>query len=202
MKETHPVTRQTLILAVAVALTLGFVGGAAFTSFKLAGSSAPSMPPQAGQKKKMPPMPDTSAQVAAQILKLEEYLKANPQDADAWASLGNQFFDSNRFKDAIEAYEKSLAIKPDNAHVLTDLGVMYRRDNQPQKAVDMFDRAIEVDGGLETPRFNKGVVLMHDLNDLPSAVKAWEALVVINPMAQTPGGELVANILERMKKQQ
>ncbi len=199
--ETNMVTRQTLILAMAVALTLGFVGGAAFTSFKLAGSAAPvgmSMPPQAENKQAMP---DPSPEIASRILKLEQYLKENPDDPEAWAQLGHQFFDSDRFKDAIEAYEKSLSIKPDNAPVLTDLGVMYRRNEQPKKAVEMFDRAIAADGVLDTPRFNKGVVLMHDLEDLPGAIKAWEGLISINPMAQTPGGELVANILERLKKQ-
>ena len=204
MKETKMVTRQTLFLAVAVALTLGFVGGAAFTSFKLAGSSAPaSMPPQA-QKQQMPPQQseDMTAQIAARILKLEQYLKENPSDAEAWAQLGNQFFDSNRFKDAIEAYEKSLSINPNNAHVLTDLGVMYRRAEQPRKAVEMFEKAIQADPALENPRFNKGVVLMHDLEDLPGAIKAWEGLVEMNPMAQTPGGELVGNIIDRLKKQQ
>ncbi|MCG8565797.1 MAG: tetratricopeptide repeat protein [Desulfobacterales bacterium] len=203
MKNNNLVTRQTLFLCIAVALTIGFIGGAAFTSFKLAAPSAPGpgMPPQAG-KKQMPPAPDNSAQIAARILKIEQFLKENPNDADAWANLGNQFFDSNRFADAIEAYEKSLSLKPDNAHVLTDLGVMYRRNENPQKAVEMFDKAIGVDPSLGTPRFNKGVVLMHDLENMAGAIKAWEELVTINPMAQTPGGELVAEVLERLKKNQ
>jgi len=42
---------------------------------------------------------------------------------------------------------------------------------------------------------------MHDLNDLPGALKAWEALVEINPVAQAPGGGTGQRSDPRVKKQ-
>jgi cytochrome c-type biogenesis protein CcmH/NrfG len=179
---------------------IGFFGGTVYSSFKLAGSNT-----RQASSQKMPEInfdqesQDDSAQVAAQILKLEQYLKNNPEDAAAWTQIGNLFFDSNQPDNAIDAYEKSLAIEPGKVEVLTDLGVMYRRNKQPQKAIEMFDKVIALDPGFETARFNKGIVLMHDLNDLEAGIKAWEELVKVNPMATTPNGESLDAMIRRIK---
>lgn len=157
------------------------------------------MPPQAGVQSGGDGQAD--AAIGARILELEEFLKAHPENVQAWVELGNTFFDVNRFKDAIQAYEKSLELSPGDPHVLTDLGVMYRRDNAPQKAVACFDKAIAASPDFETARFNKGIVLMHDLNDLPGAIKAWEELVEVNPMAEAPNGQLVNTLINGLKQQ-
>jgi tetratricopeptide (TPR) repeat protein len=128
-------------------------------------------------------------------------LKENPDNVQAWVELGNAFFDINRFVDAINAYEKSLSIQADNPHVLTDLGVMYRRNNEPEKALTAFNKAITVQSDFETAWFNKGIVYMHDLNDLPKAIEAWEQLVKVNPTARTSGGQLVSEMVEKLKTQ-
>jgi tetratricopeptide (TPR) repeat protein len=90
-------------------------------------------------------------------------------------------------------------LNPNNADVTTDLGVMYRRTGQPQKAIEAFDKAAKIDPGHETALFNKGIVLMHDLNDLERAVKAWEELVKRNPAATSPTGQPVKNLVEKLK---
>lgn len=126
-----------------------------------------------------------------EIREVEAYLENHPGDADAWTKLGNLFFDSDQFENSITAYQKSLKISPGNKNVMTDMGVMYRRINQPEKAVDIFDRVIEQDPLFETARFNKGVVLIHDLNDIQGGIRAWEDLVSINPLAMAPNGEAV-----------
>jgi len=194
------VSRQTLFMAVLVSLTLGFVGGAAYTSFKLAGVSVTDVPVPASKPATMAPSGEKalSDQTRSQILELELLVKKNPEDTAAWVQLGNLFFDVNRFEDAIHAYEKSLALAPGDPRVLTDLGVMYRRNQMPEKAIQAFDRAIAADPGFETAHFNKGIVLMHDLNDLPAAVLAWKALVEINPNAVSPGGEPLKSLIERL----
>jgi hypothetical protein len=40
---------------------------------------------------------------------------------------------------------------------------------------------------------------MHDLNDIEGAVKAWEGLVAINPMARSSSGQLVADLIKRVQ---
>ncbi len=201
---TNTVQKQTLYMAILVSITFGFMIGAVYTSFKLAGqnpvqtaSQAPSQPAQDSGESA-----DQAAMIGAKMLKLEQSLKENPDNVEAWTQLGNLFFDSGRFSDAIEAYEKSLALAPGNPNVLTDLGVMYRRNKDPKKAIEIFDKAIAAQPDFETARFNKGVVLMYDLNDLPGAIQAWEALVEVNPVATAPNGQLVQLLVTDLKKGQ
>jgi tetratricopeptide (TPR) repeat protein len=92
-------------------------------------------------------------------------------------------------------------LAPNDANVWTDMGVMYRRSGQPQEAIKAFDKAVEVDPKHETSRFNKGIVLMHDLNDTPGAIKAWEGLVQVNPVAVAPNGQSVDQMVMSMKQQ-
>jgi cytochrome c-type biogenesis protein CcmH/NrfG len=193
------VTRQALYMAILVSVTAGFIVGAAYTSFKLAGESA-------GTQTHTTPAPGAGGQpsapdVDARIAEIEKFLELNPEDASVWAELGHLYFDTHRFEEAIDAYQRSLAIEPDNPAVLTDLGVMYRRSGDSKKAVQTFDQAVAVSPGFETALFNKGVVLMADLNDLAGAMAAWEELVRVNPDATTASGEKVADIIERMKQQ-
>ena len=214
-KKEKMITRQTFYISILISLTLGFFIGTAYTSFKLADSRQPGkrhMPPaMMGNAPKGTPPPekgagrdkkqDLATMADPHIRKLQAFLKENPDNPQGWVELGNAFFDLDRFGDAINAYEKSLSIQPDNPHVLTDLGVMYRRNNEPEKALEAFNRAIAVQPDFETPWFNKGIVYMHDLNDIPKAIEAWEQLVKINPTARTSGGKLVSELVETMKSQ-
>jgi len=193
---TGMVHKQTLYMAILVSITLGFMAGAMYTSFKLAGQT-PGV--QQAADSQDTESQEASAQMGSQILKLEQALKENPENVDAWTQLGNLFFDSDRFSDAIEAYGKSLSLKPGDPNVITDLGVMYRRNKNPKKAIETFDMAIAADPAFETARFNKGVVLMHDLDDLAGGIKAWEELVEVNPGATAPNGEPVSELVARMK---
>lgn len=199
MDHSDYVKKQTLIGAVIGALLIGFIGGVVYSSYKLGGQAAV----QANRPANMPAAAPTdegpSIDMASQILKIEQYLKNHPKDEKAWAQLGHLFFDSDQYVNAIEAYQKSLEINPSQIGVITDMGVMYRRNKQPQKAVESFNKAISMDPKFETARFNKGIVLLHDLNDFEGGIKAWEELVQINPLATAPNGESVDSIIMRMK---
>ncbi|MFH2091255.1 MAG: tetratricopeptide repeat protein [Pseudomonadota bacterium] len=195
------VKKQTVITVMILSLAVGFAGGAVYSSFKLAGQGTASQ--MAGKTAGPGPQQESneaSVEYAAQILELETFLQKNPEDAGSWTKLGNLFFDSKQHVNAIEAYEKSLLLAPGNLGVMTDLGVMYRRNDQPQKAIEMFDQVIALDPKFEQARFNKGITLLHDLNDFDGGIKAWEELVKINPMAVTSSGESVDQLIKRMRK--
>jgi hypothetical protein len=66
--------------------------------------------------------------------------------------------------------------------------------------VDAFDRAMKIDATHEISRFNKGIVLFHDLKDEPGALVAWESLLDINPTATSPGGQTVRELVDHIKK--
>jgi cytochrome c-type biogenesis protein CcmH/NrfG len=200
--DNNMVKLQTLIGAVVLSLIIGFIGGAVYTSMTLSGgtpvaANKPGMPAPSSQVEK-----GVSDDMASQIFKLETYLKENPKDDKAWAQLGNLFFDSDQYANSIDAYNKSLELNPKQIGVITDMGVMYRRNKQPEKAIEAFDKAIALDPKFETARFNKGIVLLHDLNDVAGGIKAWEDLVAVNPFAMAPNGDSVDAIVQRMKNQQ
>lgn len=202
-KKENPVgyiKKQTLIFAVLISLCIGFFGGTLYSSFKLAPeNSVKGQGKTAGQKGDPHGHPDLSMELSAKIAELEQYLKNDPEDGAAWTKLGDLFYDSDQPQNAIDAYEKSLVIEPERAGVITDLGTMYRRNNEPEKAIEAFDKAIAVDPSFETARFNKGVVLLHDLNDLEGCIKEWEVLVGMNPMAVAPNGDSVDSIIQKLK---
>jgi len=179
------VSKQTLVTSVFVALMVGFFGGLVFGIYKTS-SGLPTA--QSGNM----PGDDGRAQM---LQALTEKVRQDPNDTDAWIQLGHLNFDRNAVPEAIEAYEKALALQPDNAPVRTDLGIMYRRAKRPEEAIREFDRAIVIDPKLENARFNKGVVLLHDLNDKAGALQAWEELLKINPVAMAPNGQSVDELI-------
>ncbi|MFO7557925.1 MAG: tetratricopeptide repeat protein [Desulfobacterales bacterium] len=191
------VTKQTVLTVGIIAFVLGFLSGIVFALYKMppdAEIRTPEMHQHAMQQQDIP------EEIEAKILKLEQWTSEKPGDAGAWTELGNAYFDTGKHEKAISAYTKSLELNPDNAEVLTDMGVMYRRTGKPAEAVKSFDKAIAVDPQAEIARFNKGIVLMHDLNDIEGAIQAWEELIEINPVAVTPSGQSVEQLIQKFKK--
>lgn len=188
------VRKETLLLVSLLCLAVGFFGGIVFAVFK-SDSRAPvtSAPAQMGT-----PSPASSDRIAA----LKRQAVANPGNANAWTELGNAYFDSNQIDASINAYRKSLELVPNNPNVWTDMGVMYRRSGKPEEAIKAFDQAIAVDPKHEVSRMNKGIVLLHDLNDANGAIKAWEGLLEVNPIAVAPNGISIDQMVTELKKRQ
>jgi cytochrome c-type biogenesis protein CcmH/NrfG len=194
--DSNTVKKETMWMVASFALVLGFLAGVVFGVYK-SGSGKPfqkSTFSQPVEKEK-----GVSAEKTAQIFELEKKTKENPSDVAAWTNLGNLYFDTGNYQKAITAYNKSLALNPSNADVMTDLGIMYHRTGQPQKAIEAFDKAAKIDPRHETSLYNKGIVLMHDLNDMDGAVKAWEELLKRNPAATSPTGQPIKDLVKKLK---
>ena len=130
---------------------------------------------------------------------LKQEVAQNPGNTSAWIQLGHIYFDMDKHSHAISAYEKSLEQNPNNADVLTDLGIMYRRSGQPKEAIKKFDMAIAINPNHETARFNKGIVLIYDLGDREGAIRAWEDLLEINPVAMAGNNQSVDQMVKHYK---
>jgi len=191
------VRKETFWLGTLLALAVGFFGGVMFAVFKSDTAAVPGPTPAQAPQAQVA-QPDKSRMIAA----LESETAKNPRNMEAWIQLGNEYFDSDQHEKAIQAYQKALEINPANANVWTDLGVMYRRSGNPQKAIECFDKAIAADPKHEPSRLNKGIVLLHDLKDFDGAIKAWEELLEVNPIAMAPTGRSVDEMLQQLKKQE
>jgi cytochrome c-type biogenesis protein CcmH/NrfG len=184
---------ESMILVVVLTLMVGFLSGVVFSAFRT--SRLLPMHPDS-HTTGLPLSPEQSRQIAA----LEDRTRQNPKDVEALTQLGHLYFDTGQPSKAIEVYEKSLELNSTRPDVWTDLGVMYRRSGDSQRAVETFRKALSLKPDHQIALFNTGVVLMHDLNDLAGALQSWEKLVSINPQAQTPGGDSIAELVDELRK--
>jgi tetratricopeptide (TPR) repeat protein len=130
---------------------------------------------------------------------LKEKVSEVPDDPDLWTELGNAYFDSDQYRDAIAAYQRSLELDAGNANVWTDMGIMYRRLGEYSRALSAFDRAIAEDPAHQMSRFNRGVVLFYDLEDRVGAFQSWDELAEMNPNFRIPDGRTIVQMLRDLR---
>ncbi len=193
------IKRSTALIIAAVCLVVGFLAGMFYsTTFKGGRKVRKTTVKQPTPQARVPSSVSVSPQSGV-ISTLEKEVAANPQSADAWARLGHAYFDANQFEKAINAYKKHLELNPDNADVWTDMGVMYRRKGRPDEALRSFNKAIEINPRHQQSRFNKGIVLMHDLKNPEAGVKAWEELVNIYPDTKNQEGIPLKELIKKFR---
>jgi cytochrome c-type biogenesis protein CcmH/NrfG len=201
--------KETAILAIAIALFVGFAIGATVGILymvnreekeieKTAMVQKPQMAPS-GAPASAPPG-SQSMKLASQIQTLKEIVKKDPENLPAWVELGNLYFDSDRPQEAIEAYRQYLATKPDNPDVRTDMGVMYRKLGQSDKALEEFGKAAQSDPKHANSRYNIGIVLLHDKQNIRAAIKAWEEYLKVDPNSER--AQRIRAQIDKMKTMQ
>jgi len=183
--EVKTISLNTALIIGLIALLIGFFGGNIYNAYKSGSGGVAQNPAR-----------NAPIQDSARMFALEQQLKSNPNNAAAWLELGNLYYDSDKYQDAIRAYTQYLSINPSNANVLTDLGTMYRRAGNPTEAISSFDKAMELDPRHEHARFNKGIVLYYDVGFQDDAVKVWQELSKINPNFRTPDGRTITDLLK------
>lgn len=183
--------KETIIYLV-VALIFGLLIGVIYANYK---RDAAPQPAAGAPRTAVPPAPVVNYQ--QQITTLEGIVAREPENRNAWVQLGNNFFGADQPMKAIEAYDKALALNPDDPNVITDQGTMYRRLGWYDRAIDNFSRAAALDPNHPQSRYNLGIVYRYDLQDIEKAIAAWEDFLAINPVGQ--GVEQVRAELELMR---
>jgi len=183
---------STLIGAVVTAFIAGMLAGIVLSKYKTGGSL--SIQPESASENNLP------SDISDQIAEHEKAVTLNPDNIEAWIHLGDLYFDSGLSEKSIAAYEKALALNPVNAEVWTDMGVMYRKIGKFEKAIQCFDKAVGINPRHEVSRFNKGIVLMHDLKNKQDAIRVWEELLDVNPLAMAQDGLTVDEMLKQLKQ--
>ena len=192
----RPDNRRQMI-TYCIIFVIGFLAGVAFTVYKSSSITPVSVTVPDGQQS--PPHNEETHQAT---INLEAEVTANPGNFQAWASLGNLYYDTDQATKAIAAYNKSLQLHKGDANLITDLGVMYRKNNQPEKAIEHFNRAIQENSTHLPSRYNKGIVLLYDLGDQKAAIAAWEEMLGIDPQAKTANGMTIRDLIDKVKADQ
>lgn len=133
-----------------------------------------------------PPRSNTAVMPGSnQIELLNRMVAEQPDNLNAWVRLAHENFDADRPMEAVKAYARALALRPDDADLLTDQGVMFRRLGWFDQAVANFSRAAEVDATHIQSLYNLGIVYRYDLNDTPRAIEAWSRYLQREPAGQS-----------------
>jgi tetratricopeptide (TPR) repeat protein len=197
--RTNWTTTQAYVLAAVCLLLGGMVG------YLLRGSSSnPATPSYAAQS----PGADSGAmqQITPEMMKhmadkqaepLLAKLKTNPNDADTLADVGNIYYDTQNFREAIGYYQQSLNLK-DNANVRTDMGTAYWHLGDADSALREFEGALRVDPRHANTYYNMGIVRWQAKMDVQGAVSAWQKLLETNP--DFPQKDKIEDLIARARQ--
>lgn len=139
------------------------------------------------------------AELEHQIEHIKDILKKDSTNFDAWAALGNMYFDASRHEDAITHYRAALKLKPDDIHVLTDMATMLRAAGRSDTAVTVLNHVIQLDSTLTQAWFNLGVIQSFDLKNQKEALYAWKKFIALSPPSEHT--DAVNREIERLEKE-
>jgi Flp pilus assembly protein TadD len=123
-----------------------------------------------------PPIDDTAV-----VKMLQDEAAERPEDPLLALKLANYFYDRQQFEQAIEWYQKVLALDPKSVNAHTDLGTSYFNLGRPQQALREFRKSLEINPEHAQTLFNSIVVNLEGTHDLAAAQQAWDHLHALSP---------------------
>jgi tetratricopeptide (TPR) repeat protein len=182
---------ESIVFAVA-GMCFGVILGWVIASQQQARAAAAQPPAAAASvepaERQPPPLDE------GRVQELMAAIKSEPKNAGALAQLGNTYFDAERWTDAIQWYEQSMAVDPSDPNVSTDLGVSYYYTNRTDEALAQFERSLKIDPTHTKTLLNKGIVLAFGKQDLAAAAEEWKKVVTLAP--DSPEGLAARRALE------
>jgi cytochrome c-type biogenesis protein CcmH len=128
-------------------------------------------------------------------------LKNQPDDMEGWLMLGRTYAMMQRFGEAKEAYEKVLALAPENPEVITDYADIVAMTNNGSligKPLELIGKALRLD-----PQNPKALALAgtaeFERGRYKDAAAYWERLLVLVPPTETELTESVRNSIAEAK---
>ena len=135
--------------------------------------------PQAPQK--MPSLDEMKQMADKQAAPLMAQLKSSPKDPKLLAQIGEIYQMTHQFKKAIEYYNRSLAIDPENVPVRTVMASCMYYEGDVDDALAQLQKALSYDPKHGGTLMNIGIIKWKSKNDADGAVAAWEQLLKVDP---------------------
>lgn len=137
-------------------------------------------------------------QIAANVEKLAQRLKQNPNDAQGWKMLARSYLMQEKFAEAASAYEKLTGLTPNDADAWADYAealALANNQNLAGKPTEAINRALQIN-----PKHQKALDLSgsaaYQAGDYNKAIEQWQKLLKILP----PGSEELKTITDQISK--
>lgn len=135
---------------------------------------------------------DQPHDVATMIDGLAAKLKKNPNNMEGWRMLGWSYYNTNKFKEAAEAYAKAIELKGDDAQLKSAYGEALVRASDgtvTDKARKAFSAAVEISPQDPRARFFLGLAKQQN-GDPKAAIKDWVEMLRTAPAGAQWAGDL------------
>jgi len=103
-----------------------------------------------------------------------------PDDAVACNTRGNDWLLANRPQDALRAYDRAIALRPDYVDPHFNRGNALLRLQRRGEALEAYDRAIALSPSLVLAHYNRATVLQA-LGRMPEALESYRTVVAMDP---------------------
>ena len=139
----------------------------------------------------------TPQQVEAMAANLAAKLEKEPNNADGWVMLARTYYALNRHADAARAFDRAVALVPDNAELLADYAdsVGASEGGLGGKSLALIERALKAD-----PSHWKALALAgtaaFNRKDYRQAIEYWERMKSTVPPGSPIAGSIDASIAE------
>lgn len=127
---------------------------------------------------------------------IQKILKERPNDAKAFAEIGNIYFDQHKFIDAIEYYKKAVALDPNDVNSYNDLGLAYHYTNRSDEGLKYIEEGVKKSPAYQRLWLSKGFILAI-IGNIAEARSAWEKAYSLDPNSDI--GRSAASFLEQYK---
>lgn len=120
------------------------------------------------------------------------------QDLRALLDLAHLHLDRGEFAQAIEAYKKALALDPQNVEAITHLGIILTHSPHPERALPVFDKALEIDPNYPHALWDKARLLYEVQQDYQGAIEIWERFIKVAP--SSPDAERARELIQEARR--
>lgn len=141
------------------------------------------------------------AQNEKKIESLKASLYENPGNVKLLSALGDAYFESEKFKEALVEYEKVLKIDPKDPDSLNDRGLAYFYLGDSEAALESIDMATKADPTYKHAWLSKGYMLL-SLGKYAEAEESLEKVKELDPMGLGLDAENFLAQIDLIKGQQ
>jgi len=169
--------KQNRLSGSGIAMVFTIIGVTALVYWNIGTPNAPSASPSSAGNPDLPAIEEMVDSLSAR-------LQQQPDDLDGWKMLGRTYMQLRRFPEAVDAFERAMAIEgSSNGQTMADLGEVILMNDQEAmngRAGQLFESALALEPANPKALFYAGLAAINRGNNELGAAR-WEALLATSP---------------------